>query len=41
MKPTYPREVEPAPETARLVTRRWREYFPDRDPAAAGAVQTI
>ncbi len=37
MKPTYPKEVEPAPETVRLVDRRWREYFPDRDPLAAAA----
>ncbi|HEX7127254.1 MAG TPA: UbiD family decarboxylase [Thermodesulfobacteriota bacterium] len=32
MKPSYPKEVEPAPETVALVDRRWREYFPDRDP---------
>ncbi|RKQ85439.1 UbiD family decarboxylase [Brockia lithotrophica] len=28
MKPFYPPEVEPDPETVRLVDRRWREYFP-------------
>jgi len=28
MKPFYPPEVEPNPETVRLVDRRWREYFP-------------
>jgi len=27
-KPGYPGEVEPDPETAKLVSRRWREYFP-------------
>lgn len=37
MKPSYPREVEPDPETVRLVDRRWREYFPERDPLAGGA----
>jgi UbiD family decarboxylase len=37
MKPTYPKEVEPAPETVRRVDARWREYFPDRDPLAARA----
>ncbi|HWP34156.1 MAG TPA: UbiD family decarboxylase [Thermodesulfobacteriota bacterium] len=36
MKPAYPKEVEPAPETVRLVDRRWREYFPERDPLALG-----
>jgi UbiD family decarboxylase len=30
MKPWYPKEVSCDPETASLVTRRWREYFPDR-----------
>ncbi len=29
MKPRYPDEVGCDPETAALVTRRWREYFPD------------
>lgn len=28
VKPWYPGEVEPAPETTALVNRRWREYFP-------------
>lgn len=28
MKPWYPGVVEPDAETAALVTRRWREYFP-------------
>ena len=28
MKPWYPHEVEPAPETVALVDRRWKEYFP-------------
>jgi UbiD family decarboxylase len=32
MKPSYPKEVEPDRDTAALVDRRWREYFPDRDP---------
>ncbi|HEX6124382.1 MAG TPA: UbiD family decarboxylase [Pyrinomonadaceae bacterium] len=27
MKPWYPREVEPADETVKLVDRRWSEYF--------------
>lgn len=31
MKPWYPREVSCDPETAALVTRRWREYFPERN----------
>jgi len=31
MKPSYPAELFCDPETAALVTRRWREYFPDRD----------
>ncbi len=30
MKPWYPKEVSCDPETAALVTRRWREYFPHR-----------
>jgi hypothetical protein len=29
MKPPYPDELFCDPETAELVTRRWREYFPD------------
>jgi UbiD family decarboxylase len=28
-KPTFPREVSGDPDTAALVSRRWREYFPD------------
>jgi 4-hydroxybenzoate decarboxylase subunit C len=28
MKPWYPKEVEPREDIARLVDRRWREYFP-------------
>lgn len=31
MKPWYPAELFCDPATAALVTRRWREYFPDRD----------
>jgi hypothetical protein len=31
MKPSYPAELSCDPDTAALVTRRWREYFPDRD----------
>jgi 3-polyprenyl-4-hydroxybenzoate decarboxylase len=27
MKPWYPKEVEPHPDTARLVDKRWNEYF--------------
>ena len=30
MKPTYPKELNADDETAALVTRRWREYFPAR-----------
>jgi 3-polyprenyl-4-hydroxybenzoate decarboxylase len=30
MKPWYPREVEPHPETVKLVDRRWSEYFNDK-----------
>ena len=28
MKPWYPKEVEPHPETVKLVDERWTEYFP-------------
>ncbi len=28
LKPSYPRELSCDPDTAALVTRRWREYFP-------------
>jgi 3-polyprenyl-4-hydroxybenzoate decarboxylase len=28
MKPWYPKEVEPHPDTVKLVDERWREYFP-------------
>jgi len=28
-RPSFPKEVSCDPETAALVTRRWREYFPD------------
>ena len=28
MKPPYPKELSCAPEVARLVTERWKEYFP-------------
>jgi len=31
MKPGYPAELLCDPDTAATVTRRWREYFPDRD----------
>jgi 3-polyprenyl-4-hydroxybenzoate decarboxylase len=31
MKPWYPKEVSCDPDTAALVTRRWREYFPERN----------
>jgi UbiD family decarboxylase len=31
MKPGYPAELLCDPVTAATVTRRWREYFPDRD----------
>jgi 4-hydroxybenzoate decarboxylase subunit C len=31
MKPWYPKELSAAEETAALVSRRWREYFPSRD----------
>jgi UbiD family decarboxylase len=31
MKPSYPEELFCDPDTARLVTRRWSEYFPDGD----------
>ncbi len=30
MKPWFPKEVECDPDTAGLVSRRWREYFPQR-----------
>jgi 4-hydroxybenzoate decarboxylase subunit C len=29
MKPWYPAEVEPHPDTVKLVDDRWREYFPN------------
>ena len=28
-KPGFPREVSCDPDTASLVSRRWREYFPE------------
>jgi len=28
-QPSFPKELACDPETAGLVTRRWREYFPD------------
>jgi UbiD family decarboxylase len=31
MKPTYPKELFCDDDTAALVSRRWREYFPTRD----------
>ncbi len=31
MKPPYPDELFCDPDTAALVTRRWKEYFPDGD----------
>ena len=31
MKPWYPKEVSCRPDVAMTVTRRWREYFPERD----------
>lgn len=31
LKPGFPEELSCDPETAALVTRRWREYFPTRD----------
>ena len=44
-KPSYPRELFADPDTARLVDRRWREYFPaggvemgDSDQAHLGTV---
>jgi 4-hydroxybenzoate decarboxylase subunit C len=30
LKPGFPRELHADPDTAALVGRRWREYFPDR-----------
>ena len=33
MKPAYPRELNADPDTARLVTQRWNEYFPSRKVA--------
>jgi UbiD family decarboxylase len=33
MKPSYPKELFCDPDTARLVDRRWREYFPRGDVA--------
>ncbi len=33
MKPSYPRELFCDPATAALVSRRWRQYFPERDVA--------
>jgi hypothetical protein len=31
MKPWYPEELFCDEETARLVDRRWKEYFPGRE----------
>jgi hypothetical protein len=28
MKPWYPKELSADPDTAALVTRRWKDYFP-------------
>ena len=28
-KPSFPKELATDPDTAALVSRRWREYFPD------------
>jgi 4-hydroxybenzoate decarboxylase subunit C len=28
-KPSFPKELVTDPETVALVSRRWREYFPD------------
>jgi 3-polyprenyl-4-hydroxybenzoate decarboxylase len=33
MKPSYPKELFCDPDTAALVSRRWREYFPGRQVA--------
>jgi UbiD family decarboxylase len=33
MKPSYPKELTADPNTARLVTQRWNEYFPSRKVA--------
>jgi hypothetical protein len=30
LKPGFPEELRADPDTAALVTRRWREYFPSR-----------
>ena len=30
LKPGFPKELSCDPDTAALVTRRWREYFPTR-----------
>jgi 4-hydroxybenzoate decarboxylase subunit C len=31
MKPWYPKEVTCRPDVADMVSRRWREYFANRD----------
>lgn len=38
MKPHYPRELFADPDTAALVTRRWREYFPSDVPMGDSAL---
>lgn len=37
LKPGFPKELAGDPEVAARVTRRWREYFPDRDVAMGDA----
>jgi len=37
MKPWYPAEVSCDPDTSKLVTRRWREYFPSASVAMGDA----
>lgn len=39
MKPTYPAEVTADPETVALVTRRWKEYFPQGNVEMGDASQ--
>ena len=36
MKPWYPKELFADEETAATVTRRWKEYFPEREGGDGG-----
>jgi UbiD family decarboxylase len=39
LKPGFPRELRADPDTAALVSRRWREYFPGGPGGPGGAIE--